>query len=191
MSAGSEKHSTVLPARCAAVDETPPVLDPLAPGPRAGVRLAVDVGEARVGLAASDPDALVAHPVMTLRRDPRRRSDLRMLVKIARDRQARAVYVGLPLSLSGAETPSTQKARDYASDLALRLEDAGLEVAVHLVDERLSTVSAAEKMRASGVEARHQRSQIDQAAAMEILTQALDIRRAQHREPGDRVLPHA
>lgn len=148
----------------------------------------MDVGQARVGLAASDPDALVATPVMTLPRDLRRGSDIRMLVKIARDRDARVVYVGLPLSLSGADTPSTQKARDYAAALARRLARAELDVAVHLVDERLSTVSAAEKMRASGVEARHQRDRIDQAAAMEILTHALQIRRTQGREPGDPVI---
>ncbi|GAA1186293.1 Holliday junction resolvase RuvX [Nesterenkonia xinjiangensis] len=156
---------------------------------RAGVRLGVDVGEARVGLAASDPDALVATPVMTLRRDVKRRSDLRMLIKIARDREARVIYVGLPLSLSGGETASTQKARDYADALAQKLAAAELPTAVHLVDERLSTVSAAEKMRASGVEARDQRSRIDQAAAMEILTQALEIRRSQGREPGEPVIP--
>lgn len=161
-----------------------------APAPeRAGVRLGVDVGDARVGLAASDPDALVATPVMTLRREVRRRSDVRMIVKIARDRDAQVVYVGLPLSLSGAETASTQKARDYAEILARKLADAELPTAVHLVDERLSTVSAAEKMRASGVEARDQRSRIDQAAAIEILTQALEIRRAQGREPGEPVAP--
>ncbi|MGQ7785930.1 Holliday junction resolvase RuvX [Nesterenkonia sp. K-15-9-6] len=156
--------------------------------PRPGVRLAVDVGDARVGLAASDPDALVATPVMTLRRDHRRRSDIRMLVKIARDRDARVIYVGLPLSLSGGETASTQKARDYAAALVRRLDQAELPIPVHLIDERLSTVSAAEKMRASGVEARHQRDRIDQAAAVEILTQALDIRRAQGREPGEAVI---
>lgn len=154
---------------------------------RAGVRLAVDVGDARVGLAASDPDALVATPVMTLRRDPNRGSDMSMLVKIARDRGAAAVYVGLPLSLSGAETTSTQKARGYARQLAQRLREAELETAVRLVDERLSTVSAAEKMRESGVESRKQRDRIDQAAAVEILTHALQMRTTQGREPGQQV----
>ncbi len=154
---------------------------------RAGVRLAVDVGDARVGLAASDPDALVATPVMTLRRDSNKGSDLRMLVTIARDRAAAVIYVGLPLSLSGAETPSTQKARDYAGELARLLRAEGLAAAVHLVDERLSTVSASEKMRASGVQARDQRGQIDQAAAVEILTHALDMRAAQGQEPGSPV----
>ncbi|GAA4926835.1 Holliday junction resolvase RuvX [Nesterenkonia rhizosphaerae] len=151
---------------------------------RAGVRLAVDVGDVRVGLAASDPDALMATPVMTLRRDANRGSDLRMLLKIIADRAAVVVYVGLPLSLSGTETPSTQKARDYAVALASQLAEQASPTQVRLIDERLSTVSAAEKMRAAGVEAKNQRSTIDQAAAVEILTHALDMRSALGREAG-------
>lgn len=151
---------------------------------RAGVRLGVDVGDARVGLAATDPDALLATPVMTLRRDPNKGSDLRMLSKIVADRDAAVIYVGLPISLSGAETSSTQKARDYAAQLAQQLADAELEAEVRLVDERLSTVSAADKMRASGVESKDQRGRIDQAAAVEILEHALEMRRTQGVEPG-------
>ncbi len=162
---------------------------PRAVVPRAGVRLAVDVGDVRVGVAASDPDALVATPVMTLRRDHNRGSDIRMLLKMAADRGTVAIYVGLPLSLSGRETPSTTKAQSYAQDLAEALQDAQRHVAVHLVDERLSTVSAAAKMRASGRDSRQQKEDIDQAAAVEILHHALEIRRAQGHEPGTAVLP--
>ncbi|TLP79535.1 Holliday junction resolvase RuvX [Nesterenkonia sphaerica] len=151
---------------------------------RAGVRLAVDVGDARVGLAATDPDALLATPVMTLRRDKNRGSDLRMITRIAQDRKCAVVYVGLPLSLSGVETPSTQKAREFAQALAERFAEQMLSAEVRLIDERLSTVSASDKMRASGVEARHQRASIDQAAAVEILTHALNMRAAQGTEPG-------
>ena len=150
---------------------------------RSGVRLGVDVGDSRVGVAASDPDALLATPVMTLRRDHNRGSDQRMLVKIARDRRVRVIYVGLPLSLSGAETLSTQKARDYSHTLAQRLLEP-TDPEVRLVDERLSTVSASSKMRQAGLEAKHQRSSIDQAAAVEILTQALEVRSSLGREPG-------
>lgn len=155
---------------------------------RAGVRLAVDVGEARVGLAASDPDALLATPVMTLRRDHNKKSDLRMLARISADRGARVIYVGLPLALGGHETASTQKARDYAAALVEYLAQAELGVDVRLVDERLSTVSAAEKMRASGVESREQRRSIDQAAAVEILTHALNMRSSLGKEPGTQVI---
>lgn len=154
------------------------------------MRLGIDVGEARVGLAASDPDALIATPVMTLRRDHNRSSDLSMLITIIKDRKARAVYVGLPLSLSGSETPSTQKARDYAGQLAGLIEAAELQTEVYLIDERLSTVSAATKMRASGVASRDQRAHIDQAAAVEILSHALDLRQSWGREPGTPVAGH-
>ncbi|WP_120005279.1 Holliday junction resolvase RuvX [Nesterenkonia muleiensis] len=155
--------------------------------PRAGVRLAVDVGEARVGLAVSDPDALVATPLMTLRRDHNKASDLRMLTRIAADRAAAVIYVGLPLSLAGHETASTQKARDYASALVQQLAGSGVGVEVRLIDERLSTVSAAGKMRASGVQARDQREAIDQAAAVEILSHALEMRSSLGTEPGTAV----
>ncbi|MDO5492467.1 MAG: Holliday junction resolvase RuvX [Nesterenkonia sp.] len=158
---------------------------------RAGVRLAVDVGEARVGLAATDPDALIATPVMTLRRDPRRGGDLRMLSRVVADRTAVIVYVGLPLALSGGETASTTKAREYAQQLADRLAQAREPTEVRLVDERLSTVSAAQKMRESGVDARGGRAEIDQAAAVEILEHALAVRRAQGAEPGRAVLPRS
>ncbi|WP_300344278.1 Holliday junction resolvase RuvX [Nesterenkonia sp.] len=151
---------------------------------RAGVRLAVDVGDTRVGLAASDPDALIATPVMTLRRDPNRSSDIRMLGTIAADRAARVIYVGLPLSLSGAETASTQKARDYASELAADLSERGIDAQVRLIDERLTTVSASAKMRSAGVAAKDQRPSIDQAAAVEILTHALEARSSLGTEPG-------
>lgn len=158
--------------------------DPTPAVRRAGVRLGVDVGEARVGLAATDPDALVPTPVMTLRRDRSKNSDIRMITKIAADRRAAVVYVGLPLSLSGVETVSTQKARQYAQQLADSLAAAGVSTEVRLVDERLSTVSASSKMRDSGVRAAAQRDQIDQAAAVEILTHALNVRAAQSSEPG-------
>lgn len=157
------------------------------PSQRPGVRLAVDVGEARVGVAATDPDALVPTPVMTLRRDPNRGSDLRMLTRIATDRQAAVIYVGLPISLSGEETLSTQKARDYGAELVQRLAEAQLSAEVRLVDERLSTVSASEKMRSAGVQSHEQRDRIDQAAAVEILTHALEMRSAQGVEAGQLV----
>lgn len=155
---------------------------------RAGVRLAVDVGDARVGLAASDPDALLATPVMTLRRDKNQGSDLRMITRIIQDRDCKVVYVGLPLSLSGVETPSTQKAREFARALVEYCSAELHHVQVRLIDERLTTISASEKMRASGVESRNQRAAIDQAAAVEILTHALDIRAAQGAEPGTLVI---
>lgn len=143
------------------------------PAPPRGVLLGVDVGQARVGLAASDPDGLLATPVETLARDEAHGSDLDRVASEARERRAVGVVVGLPRSLSGEEGLAAQRARDYARSLQRRLE-----VPVRLWDERLTTVDAHRALHSSGVPGRRQRSVVDQAAAVLILQAALDARRA-------------
>ena len=145
-----------------------------------GPRLGVDVGSVRVGLAASDPDGLIATPVATL---PRGTGDLATIVDEVRERGARTVYVGLPRHLSGAEGASAAAARAYAVSLAQTVAP----VAVRLVDERMSTVSAHRALTASGRPGRQHRSVVDQAAAVVILQAALDAERATGRRPGERV----
>ena len=76
--------------------------------------LGVDVGMARVGVAASDRDGVLATPVKTLKRDVKKTSDISVLVKLAAERGAAQIFVGLPRSMSGGETASTTMARDYA-----------------------------------------------------------------------------
>lgn len=147
---------------------------------RRGVRLGVDVGKARVGVARCDLDGLLATPVETIQRaqvDPVAR-----LTQLAQELGAVEAVVGLPLSLSGGDTPSTEDARQMAQALAQALP-------VRLVDERLSTVTASAGMRASGRSARQQRSQIDQAAAVVILQHALDSERTAGRAPGELLTP--
>ncbi|MDR7234592.1 Holliday junction resolvase RuvX [Agrococcus sp. BE272] len=143
---------------------------------RRGVRIGVDVGRARVGVARCDLDGLLATPVETIQRadvDPVAR-----LAAIAEELGAIEAVVGLPISLSGADTPSTQDARDMAAALARSLP-------VRLVDERLSTVTASAGMRAAGRSSRQQRQSIDQAAAVVILQHALDSERTAGRAPGE------
>ena len=142
---------------------------------RAGVRLGVDVGRSRVGVARSDREGLLATPVETLARD----SALERLTAIVTELEAVELIVGLPLSLSGGDTPSTADARSFAADLAARTR-----VPVRLVDERLSTVSAQRELHRSGRSVRSSRAVIDQAAAIIILQNALDSERASGRPPG-------
>lgn len=154
-----------------------------------GARLAVDVGSVRVGLAASDPDGLVATPVDTLPRDTRPPapgalpSDVATIVAEVAERFAAAVYVGLPKHLSGSEGSAAQAARAYAGALA----QAVAPVPVRLVDERMSTVSAHQALHASGRSGRRHRAVVDQAAAVVILQTALDAERSTGRRPGERV----
>ncbi len=141
---------------------------------RPGVRLGVDVGEVRVGLAACDPDALIATPVRTLRRDDVSMSDLDQIVEEARARSAIEVVMGLPRGLSGVDGVASERARRYARSLCQCL--AG--VPVRLWDERLSTVDAHRGLRVSGVPTHRHRESVDQAAAVLILQSALDAERA-------------
>ncbi len=146
---------------------------------RRGVRLGVDVGSVRVGLACSDPDGLIATPVQTLARDELGGADLRSIAAEVDERQSLEVLVGLPRSLDGTEGPAAALARAYAGRLA-----ALVGVPVRMVDERLSTVAATRSLREAGVKGRKQRSRIDQAAAVVLLQTALDTERASGRAPG-------
>ena len=139
----------------------------------AGRVLGVDVGTVRVGVALSDPTGTLASPLETLRRD-RAGSDLDRLAALVVEHEVTEVVVGEPRHLSGASGASAQDADAYSRALAGRIGD----VPVHLVDERLSTVTAASSLRAAGRDSRDQRKVIDQAAAVVILQHFLDSRRA-------------
>lgn len=159
-----------------------------APLPR-GARLGVDVGSVRVGLAASDPDGLVATPVETLARDTKAGSgvptDVARIAAEVDERGAGVVYVGLPRHLSGGEGAAAHGARAYAGEVARAVAP----VPVHLVDERMSTVSAHQALHASGRAGRKHRSVVDQAAAVIILQSALDVERSAGARAGEPVDP--
>jgi putative Holliday junction resolvase len=160
---------------------------------RPGVRLGVDVGSVRVGVARSDAGGILATPVGTLARVPRPDGsaqdphaddeDVVRLVSLVAEESVTEVVVGLPRSLSGAEGPAAATARQYAAVLARSIAP----VAVRLVDERLTSVDAHRALRESGVPGRRQRAVVDQAAAVLILQSALDEERGSGHPPGEPV----
>jgi putative holliday junction resolvase len=152
---------------------------------RPGVRLGVDVGTVRVGVARTDPGALVVVPVETLARDAAGRHDLDRIVDLVREFDALEVVVGLPRTLRGNEGSAAEAARRYATAIARRIAPVG----VRLVDERLSTVSAHRTLHDAGVRGRRHRPVVDQVAAVVILESALDAERASGRAPGALVVP--
>src|ERR1700688_3810318 len=99
---------------------------------RQGVRLAVDVGSVRVGVARSDPGGILASPLTVLASGP---ADLDELATLAAREDAIEVIVGLPTSLSGREGTAAQGARSFASELAGRVAP----IPVRLIDERFTT----------------------------------------------------
>jgi putative Holliday junction resolvase len=142
--------------------------------------LGVDVGKVRVGVAVSDPDGILATPLVTVSRDAGAAdesvpADIAELVRLAREHEAVQIVVGLPVQLSGSEGAAAIDIRAYAD----RLAHAVGHVPIVLADERMSTVVATRRLAERGVRGRRQRAVVDQAAAVEILQSWLDAQRRQ------------
>lgn len=144
---------------------------------RPGVRLGVDPGRVRIGVARCDPAGLLATPLGTVSTGAGQWDEL---VGMVGEQRAVEVVVGLPLRLSGEAGPAAAQARAFARQLAARVS-----VPVRLVDERLSTVSAQRSLQAAGRSTRSSRAVVDQAAAVVVLQYALDAERATGTPPGD------
>jgi putative Holliday junction resolvase len=145
-----------------------------------GRRLGVDVGKVRVGVALSDPDGVLASPLVTVPRDMGAAADsvpadIAELVRLVTEHEAVQVVVGLPVRLDGSEGAAAIDIRAYAERLARAVG----HVPVVLADERMSTVVASRRLAERGVRGKRQRAVVDQAAAVEILQSWLDAQRRQ------------
>lgn len=146
---------------------------------RSGRRLAIDVGKARVGLAISDQSGILASPLATIKRLDSNSETIDALLGEVAEYSLLEIYVGLPISLSGENTASTQDAIDLAIELEKRSS-----TPIRFIDERLTTVSATSNLRQHGISAKNQRKIIDQEAAALILENALNQERVQGTPPG-------
>lgn len=155
--------------------------------PPKGVRLGIDVGTVRVGVAVSDPGGVLATPVATLPRDDARGADQDRLVALVSEYEVVEVVVGLPRTLRGTDGAAVTAARAYGDRLSARVAP----VPVVYVDERLTTVSADRMLSERGISTRRRRAVIDQVAAVRILQNRLDAlahlqrRNASRPESGD------
>lgn len=142
-----------------------------------GVRLGIDVGAVRIGVARSDPDGVLATPLVTLARDITHReslaSDLAEIVRLVAEHEVVEIVVGLPLTLAGKEGIAAGSIREYVEKLSKVVDP----VPVLLADERMSTAAAARRLSERGVRGRRHRAVVDQAAAVEILQSWLDAQR--------------
>lgn len=147
---------------------------------RRGIRIGIDVGKVRVGVARSDTDGLLATPVGTFQRESDSLdSVLNAIVAEVSTLEPLEFVIGLPLSLSGAETASTADALDFARALQARVDGEVL-----LIDERLTTVSAHSVLRSAGKKTKQTKQIVDQVAAVMILQHALDTERSSNRQAG-------
>ena len=142
--------------------------------------MALDVGKARIGVALSDSDAMLASPGGTITTESRQRGpdgeDIAAIVDLVAEHDVVEIIVGLPQALSGQLSPSAK----FAREIAFRIDRAlGGEVPIRFTDERFTTVTAQAKLHQAGRDMRASKSVIDQAAAIEILQNWLDQRRQQ------------
>ena len=133
-----------------------------------GRRLAFDYGDVRVGVAVCDPDGILATPVATLKLKDSNFWD--QIIALIEEYEPVHIYVGSPKHLSGQSGTSVEKAEAFKNEIAERTS-----IDCTMIDERLSTVSAAKQLKDSGMKSRESKSAIDQAAAVAILEQALAI----------------
>lgn len=136
---------------------------------RSGVRFGVDVGKSRVGVARSDREGTMAVPSETFSRE----TALASLVALASEYDILEWVIGLPITLDGRETPSTDDAREFSHALAHETA-----VPVRLVDERLTTVSAQAALHSASHSVKSGRGYIDQVAATILLQATLDAERS-------------
>jgi putative Holliday junction resolvase len=135
--------------------------------------LGIDYGTRRLGLALSDPSATIAQPLPTLTRRAGKRAPVQALANIVQEQEVTEIVIGLPLSLSGAETEWTAEVREFGAKLAQRTS-----VPVAFLDERMTSVQAEKTVRSLGLRRseREQKERVDAAAALLILQAYLDRR---------------
>ena len=149
--------------------------------PSKGVRLSVDVGTVRIGIASCDRDQIMASPVATLSGEE---TAIEEIVSLIDEYNAELIYVGKPISLSQGHTASTEMAIAFAHHLA-----STTPIPVHLLDERLTTVSAQTQLHASGKSTKQSRNVIDQIAAVVLLDHAMAIEKSTGNLAGELVYP--
>jgi len=128
--------------------------------------MAIDYGDVRIGIALSDPQGILASPLKTISAN----SAVSEIAGLVIENEVSVIYLGLPLHLSGLESPSSSKAKDFGLRLKAALNG---DSQLRFIDERLSTKSAA--LRSSMTGKKVSKEDIDQLAAVEILEFALQI----------------
>lgn len=146
---------------------------------QSGRRIAIDVGTVRIGIAASDFHAILASGLETVTRRDDLESTVADIVKALIEVEPVVIYVGLPISLAGNETASTSDALTIARTL-----QASTSIPVRMIDERLTTVTAAGALRSSNRNSKDGRKIIDQIAATVILEQAMAIEKTKNEWAG-------
>jgi putative Holliday junction resolvase len=135
-----------------------------------GRRIAFDYGDVRIGVAVCDPDAILSSPLTTLKASDKNLG--KQITEIIAEIDPVAIYVGRPALLSGIDGVASQKAENFVETLRTITS-----VPIEMIDERMSTISAARHLREAGRNAKDSKDSIDMASAVAILDFAIEIER--------------
>jgi putative Holliday junction resolvase len=135
-----------------------------------GRRIAFDYGDVRIGVAVCDPDAILSSPFTTLKAGDK--NLVKQIIEIITEIDPVAIYVGRPALLSGIDGVASQKAENFVETLRTITS-----VPIEMIDERMSTISAARHLRDAGRNAKDSKDSIDMASAVAILDFAIEIER--------------
>lgn len=141
--------------------------------------LAVDYGRRRIGVAVSDALGLTSRGVTTLR-NMSDVSAVARLAELARELEAEAIVVGLPVRADGSEGDAAGRVRRFLDQL-----EAAVDLPVHTVGEWLTSVEAEERLRAAGLSPAERKRRLDETAAVVILEEFLAARERSARRSGD------
>ena len=136
-----------------------------------GRRIAFDYGDVRIGVAASDPDSILSSPLTTLKTSDK--NLLNQIAELVKELEPVQIFVGNPALLSGKDGAASEKAVLFAEQLR-EITD----VEILMVDERMSTISAARNLRESGKNAKDAKESIDMAAAVGILEFGISLQKS-------------
>ena len=131
--------------------------------------MGIDHGQARIGLALSDPTGLLAAPLQVLERRRRLKQDLKQIAKLVEEHGVSAIVVGMPFEMSGEVGKQAKEVRQFIRNLATHVE-----VPIHEWDERLTTVAADRALDTMEVRGGRRKELVDQMAAAVILQGYLD-----------------
>lgn len=132
-------------------------------------KIALDIGDVRIGIATSDPMGIIAGGYETFTRTKNIDKDLNYLSILIKEKQCDTIIIGLPLNMDGTEGKRVEIVKEFAEKLKKRIN---IEIVYH--DERLSTVSAERALIESGMRREKRKQVIDKVAATIILQSYLD-----------------
>ncbi len=147
---------------------------------RRGVRLALDLGGVRTGVARCDASGVLASPMAVWQASSAVEIQPLLSAALAED-DVLEVIVGLPTNMRGNEALAAERVREVVRELATILTT----VPFRLVDERLTTAAARKQLQAAGYSTRTDKALIDAAAATILLEDALEAERRQGVAPGE------